>query len=411
MPNVNPNESEKDFVNRCIPVVMKEGTAKDNIQAVAMCHSMYRQHNEKAKESKGTWKYNIHETLSLAEGQTLPDEGEGDQKKKSYKAWWPLLKVGPGNKAAKNYYSQKAVESAAPLAVARKKMFFGHIDGDVKPAERSVKDWAASVHETKIENGTLFGLIQAYDPWLKDRMYDAPGELACSIEGRGKPSGTIDYEGEKWNLIESVKWINAFNIVDYPGNSPMGITLTESDNDSSEEETYMNIAELKEKSPELYTELEKEIKEAAKAESDKVVAEKDKALGEKDSEIKRLKESQTADAKKEQDLKESLTKSENRLDALEALGKKKDRDAKVAQEMSKLPKEAITDKFKELVEKASDEKAALDLIDERAKLFEGKVIGHGKSDLVDKDKAMKEREDIFAGALGIKKEQKKDDKK
>ncbi|MFH0937733.1 MAG: phage major capsid protein [Planctomycetota bacterium] len=46
MPNVKENESEKDFVERCIPVVLGDKTAEDGTQAAAICHSMYRKHME-----------------------------------------------------------------------------------------------------------------------------------------------------------------------------------------------------------------------------------------------------------------------------------------------------------------------------------------------------------------------------
>lgn len=48
MPTPNKGESEKDFVSRCIPVVLKEGTAKNNSQGAAICHSMYKKHNKQA---------------------------------------------------------------------------------------------------------------------------------------------------------------------------------------------------------------------------------------------------------------------------------------------------------------------------------------------------------------------------
>jgi len=43
MPEPNPGESRKEFVNRCIRVVIEEGTAKDADQAVAICNSMWEQ--------------------------------------------------------------------------------------------------------------------------------------------------------------------------------------------------------------------------------------------------------------------------------------------------------------------------------------------------------------------------------
>lgn len=47
MPTPNPNEKQDDYISRCIPIVMKEGTAKDNKQAAAICHSMWDEHKKK----------------------------------------------------------------------------------------------------------------------------------------------------------------------------------------------------------------------------------------------------------------------------------------------------------------------------------------------------------------------------
>jgi len=53
MPNPRKGESQKDFVSRCVPTVLKEGTTKDNKQAVAICYSMYKQHQKNMKKTKG----------------------------------------------------------------------------------------------------------------------------------------------------------------------------------------------------------------------------------------------------------------------------------------------------------------------------------------------------------------------
>ena len=52
MPKPNPNESKKDFIARCVPYVLKEGTAKDNKQAVAMCYSIWKQHRKNSAINK-----------------------------------------------------------------------------------------------------------------------------------------------------------------------------------------------------------------------------------------------------------------------------------------------------------------------------------------------------------------------
>lgn len=46
MPTPGKDESEDDFVQRCIPIVMDEGTAEDGKQAAAICHNMWRDHNK-----------------------------------------------------------------------------------------------------------------------------------------------------------------------------------------------------------------------------------------------------------------------------------------------------------------------------------------------------------------------------
>lgn len=46
MPTPQPNETRSAFLERCIPMVIKEGTAKDSDQAVAICISMF----DKAKK-------------------------------------------------------------------------------------------------------------------------------------------------------------------------------------------------------------------------------------------------------------------------------------------------------------------------------------------------------------------------
>jgi hypothetical protein len=41
MPKPLPTEKQKDFVKRCIPVIMNESKAKNVKQAVAICSSMF----------------------------------------------------------------------------------------------------------------------------------------------------------------------------------------------------------------------------------------------------------------------------------------------------------------------------------------------------------------------------------
>ena len=49
MPTPRPDESRKDFVGRCIPDVLEEGTAEDQKQAIAICFNMWREDKDEAK--------------------------------------------------------------------------------------------------------------------------------------------------------------------------------------------------------------------------------------------------------------------------------------------------------------------------------------------------------------------------
>lgn len=59
MPTPKPNEKEEDYISRCIPIVINEGTTKDPKQASAICYSMWREHKKKKDMSDIT----THEEL------------------------------------------------------------------------------------------------------------------------------------------------------------------------------------------------------------------------------------------------------------------------------------------------------------------------------------------------------------
>lgn len=52
MPKPTSTENENEFVKRCIPIVLSEGTAADGSQAAAICHSIWDQHNKKSATMK-----------------------------------------------------------------------------------------------------------------------------------------------------------------------------------------------------------------------------------------------------------------------------------------------------------------------------------------------------------------------
>jgi hypothetical protein len=51
MPRPRQNETKSEFLTRCVPFVLEEGTAKNQEQAVAICHSLWEQSKD-GKDSK-----------------------------------------------------------------------------------------------------------------------------------------------------------------------------------------------------------------------------------------------------------------------------------------------------------------------------------------------------------------------
>jgi len=56
MPTPREGETRQKFIQRCIPQVIRDGTAEDGTQGAAVCHSIWRQNKrgeataEEAKE-------------------------------------------------------------------------------------------------------------------------------------------------------------------------------------------------------------------------------------------------------------------------------------------------------------------------------------------------------------------------
>lgn len=269
-----------------------------------------------------------------------------------------LIGEGPGNRKHKNYYTRRAVESAMDRVMRRPKMYIDHIPGEKVTASRPLRDWAASVRETWTEeqNGVLYGRakVAVMDPWLKERINMAPEEIGVSIEGRGVGHYGSAPDGKDYNLVEEVKWLNAFNFVDYTGNAPMGVAIMEGDMGE------LTLEQFKEQYAELYAEwgaqLAGELREQLTAEiTDKVKA--DVAAG--------ATKTQTEEGTEETEtLKQAKVDAEKRAEAAELKLKISQREALVERELSesRLPKIAITDHFrrelKEMVIHAESDEAA-----------------------------------------------------
>ena len=78
MPTPRRGESQDDFISRCIPIVLDDGTADDNQQAAAICYSMWRDKNIMTNELKTIGKTDdeirVANYMVLFGGKDLTDE-------------------------------------------------------------------------------------------------------------------------------------------------------------------------------------------------------------------------------------------------------------------------------------------------------------------------------------------------
>lgn len=70
MPEPQSGESEQDFINRCVPIVLEDGTAEDREQAVAVCYSMWGQGKEGVEQENTMGK--DYKSLPNFERKTIP---------------------------------------------------------------------------------------------------------------------------------------------------------------------------------------------------------------------------------------------------------------------------------------------------------------------------------------------------
>jgi len=72
VPKPKPGESEDDYVSRCIPIVLNEGTTDDSSQAAATCHSMWQEERGQAGGRAMGREYKSFPALAVKAG----DQGE-----------------------------------------------------------------------------------------------------------------------------------------------------------------------------------------------------------------------------------------------------------------------------------------------------------------------------------------------
>jgi hypothetical protein len=126
MPKPRKNESRESFVARCIPIVMKEGTAKNNKQATAVCNSMWekgRTTNNKSSQTLEHIAFNAAACKAVVRNESL--EGRDH-----YVVPMVMLTEGvhAGNKGP--LYYPKEELSKSPSAWDHKPIVVYHPDDD-----------------------------------------------------------------------------------------------------------------------------------------------------------------------------------------------------------------------------------------------------------------------------------------
>lgn len=258
---------------------------------------------------------NLSEFFPISISETDIQESEKSGKRELVVT---LLREGAGNQFHKNYYTRGALDTAKKrIEEGRRKMYFNH-SKDLDNPERDIRDWASSIVEAWVDTtepkAKLMGRIQVLDSWLWERAKTAPQELAVSIEGRGtgKPQ---KIDGQDFNAIEEIGWLNGMSWVDYPGNAGMGVQVLEREKQNLEEEQTMTLKEIIESFQKMTVEEKQEFLTAnpeLKALMPAPAAENDK-LAALAAEVKAIKENGDAKVAALTDQVKTLSAENNKL--------------------------------------------------------------------------------------------------
>jgi len=183
MPTPRDDESREDFRARCVPIVLDEGTAKDQDQAVATCNSMYDEAHTASEIVRdyvvGEFRGDFPEIAPDPRVDLETLTGGDDH------PFFLTLPVGEVGKVSENglRYDEALVEAIQEQVVGR-----GGIMGHIKHEERSTAfpiedvDWVGVARQGTTLWGKAYippGEVREYVRRLKARG----GKLATSIYG------------------------------------------------------------------------------------------------------------------------------------------------------------------------------------------------------------------------------------
>lgn len=279
MPKPKSGESEKDFVARCIPIVLEDGTAEDQEQAAAVCYSMYREVREMeygtaAEKIKALYALakelmamlepvdddqadddqmevaEVAQPLAIEEYQgDLSEVGESLPVDKGRRAPvyvdFAIIKPGPGNKRDRRYYRADVLKRDAHVFEGNDVFVTDH-----KEQERSERTKAGKVIKCPVrftEAGEPVGRVLIYDPDQAEKVRNRNdagelGTLECSIFAKGTAKdGVID--GEKYSIVESITEGVYVELVSKAGAGGRALSLAESEGGSFVDEKEKVVEE------------------------------------------------------------------------------------------------------------------------------------------------------------------------
>jgi len=217
LPTPNKEETEQQFVSRCIPIVLRDGTAKDQTQAAAVCYSMFRKESMHPDFQRiiGLFfkRYPVKEALEkfskfITRNNLNPSKAYNSkiQFQESFEWIEPLIQPYKQDKEAKYYLvtaltadiSMNNVDYGPEDRLAREDSSMNwrpvNINHDHKrwlPYPRTRVDFSAA-NEFSLE-ATL--RVDNQDSWLQNKL-DTGEIMHPSIEGRPHPiSGRYHFTG------------------------------------------------------------------------------------------------------------------------------------------------------------------------------------------------------------------------
>lgn len=106
-------------------------------------------------------------------------------------------------------YSIEALRSLMPLLLEDRKMYLDHKNST---AQRSIKEWAATIRSLKLNGNDLEAVVQIHDDWLWERAKQAPEEIGVSIDAMG----TLKQTGDNKLVVEKIEKLNSVDFVSKP---------------------------------------------------------------------------------------------------------------------------------------------------------------------------------------------------